>query len=98
MVTLKHPFDGESLHFLAMKILRGEPPAPDPSFSQDLTNLITVMLKKKMELRPKLADILSYDFLLPTVDHVMDAFQIPAYVPPPAHTPRKNIVPNVLAF
>ena len=49
------------------------------------------MLKKKMELRPKLADILSYDFLMPTVDSLMDTFTIPPYVPPPAHTPRRTV-------
>ena len=32
MTTLRHPFDAESLHFLAIKILKGTFPPPDPKY------------------------------------------------------------------
>ena len=54
MVTLKHPFDAESLHFLAVKILNGKYPPPDPRYSKELCDLIRNMLSRDPKGRPTL--------------------------------------------
>merc|ERR1719265_2972379 len=58
MTTLKHPFDAESLHFLAIKILQGQYPDPDPQYSPELVKLIRSMLAKNAHTRPTINEIL----------------------------------------
>lgn len=63
MTTLKHPFDAESLHFLAIKILQGQYPDPDPQYSPDLVKLIRSMLAKSAHGRPSVQEVLAYPIL-----------------------------------
>eukprot|EP00928_Gymnodinium_smaydae_P047337 TRINITY_DN31585_c0_g1_i1.p1 TRINITY_DN31585_c0_g1~~TRINITY_DN31585_c0_g1_i1.p1 ORF type:complete len:554 (-),score=147.92 TRINITY_DN31585_c0_g1_i1:24-1685(-) len=63
MVTLKHPFDADSLVILAGKILRDKYPDPDPMYSQDLKTLIRSMLCKDASQRPNIVAILQEFFL-----------------------------------
>ena len=64
MVTLKHPFDAESLHYLAMKILKGLYPPPHEQYSAEIKSLIKGMLSKRIEDRPSLAEIIALPFLV----------------------------------
>eukprot|EP01066_Platyproteum_vivax_P012639 Platyproteum_vivax@DN5737_c0_g1_i1.p1 len=67
MSTLKHPFDAENLHTLAVKILSGEFPPPSPQYSEDLAHLIKWLLSKNPEDRPSVIEILQQDFMKPFV-------------------------------
>ncbi|OMJ69407.1 hypothetical protein SteCoe_32875 [Stentor coeruleus] len=58
MCCLKPPFDATSLHFLALKIVRGQYPPLNKQFSQPLRNLVTKMLKTDSNQRPTIHEIL----------------------------------------
>jgi NIMA (never in mitosis gene a)-related kinase len=59
LCALKPPFDGTSLHFLGVKITRGQY-SPIPShFSRELKQLIASMLKVDQTQRPNINNILS---------------------------------------
>ena len=55
MCALKPPFDGSSLHFLAMKIVRGNYPPPPSHYSSNLKELIDQMLQVDPLKRPSIA-------------------------------------------
>ena len=56
MCTLRHPFDAESLHFLAVKILTGKYPRLDKRYSPEVVELIDRMLSKAPDKRPALLE------------------------------------------
>ena len=58
LCSLKPPFDASSLHFLALKIVRGVYPPLSKQFSQPLRNLVSKMLKTDPSARPTIHEIL----------------------------------------
>eukprot|EP00930_Biecheleria_cincta_P071170 TRINITY_DN58696_c0_g1_i1.p1 TRINITY_DN58696_c0_g1~~TRINITY_DN58696_c0_g1_i1.p1 ORF type:complete len:502 (-),score=139.47 TRINITY_DN58696_c0_g1_i1:46-1551(-) len=64
MVSLKHPFEAESLVYLAQKILKDTVPDPDAEmYSANLSALIRRMLSKDDSRRPTIVEILRSVFL-----------------------------------
>jgi NIMA (never in mitosis gene a)-related kinase len=63
MCTLKPPFDGQSLHHLALKIARGNYPPPPARYSSDLKGLIASLLAVRSEQRPKVGEVLKLPFI-----------------------------------
>merc|ERR1719453_515596 len=59
-VTLKHPFDADSLVILASKILRDQYPPPDAMYSADLAALIKSMLSKDAHMRPSIHGVFAH--------------------------------------
>ena len=55
MMALKPPFDGQSLHHLALKIARGNYPPPPAQYSTDLKQLLASMLSVDPQRRPKVS-------------------------------------------
>eukprot|EP00391_Amoebophrya_sp_Ameob2_P004114 CAMPEP_0179006994 /NCGR_PEP_ID=MMETSP0795-20121207/14894_1 /TAXON_ID=88552 /ORGANISM="Amoebophrya sp., Strain Ameob2" /LENGTH=873 /DNA_ID=CAMNT_0020701879 /DNA_START=306 /DNA_END=2926 /DNA_ORIENTATION=+ len=76
MTTLKHPFDAESLHFLAVKILNGKYPPPDTRYSTELADLIRKMLLKDPNERPSLLRIVRNPVLRKPVLAVNEKYQL----------------------
>jgi len=58
MCSLKPPFDASSLHFLALKIVRGVYPALPAQYSRDLKALTAKMLATDPQRRPSVHQIL----------------------------------------
>lgn len=58
LCCLKPPFDASSLHFLALKIVKGKYPPVPRQYSQPLRSLIDRLLKIDPEQRPKIHQIL----------------------------------------
>ena len=58
LCSLKPPFDASSLHFLALKIVRGVYQPLSKQLSQPLRNLIAKMLKTDPQARPNIHEIL----------------------------------------
>lgn len=58
LCSLKPPFDASSLHFLALKIVRGVYPPLSKQLSQPLRNLVSKMLKTDPQARPNIHEIL----------------------------------------
>lgn len=56
MLTLRHPFDASSLHFLAVKILNGKYPPP-AGYSEEMGDLVRAMLSREPQHRPTSVDI-----------------------------------------
>merc|ERR1719247_1647328 len=84
LATLKHPFDAESLHFLAIKILNGDFPSPDPMYSPDLETMIRQLLQKEPMARPDLRTLLLSPYLRAAREVVVPRFGIPISVVPDA--------------
>lgn len=59
MCTLKPPFDAQSLHFLAMKIVKGAIPPISGSYSADVRFLVTKLLTRDAERRPNINQLLA---------------------------------------
>merc|ERR1719487_835138 len=81
LTTLKHPFDAESLHFLAIRILKGDFPSPDPMYSPGLEELIRALLRKDPEARPALRDVLADPLIQPARERVVQKFDLPRSLP-----------------
>ena len=63
MVALKKPFSGDNLPMIMKNIITKDIP-PIPSFySENLRNLIKLLLNKDMNARPTVGEILSYPFV-----------------------------------
>jgi NIMA (never in mitosis gene a)-related kinase 1/4/5 len=58
LCTLKPPFNAESLHFLALKIVKGQYPSIPNHFSKEMKNLISVLLSVDPMRRPNITEIL----------------------------------------
>merc|ERR1719421_571259 len=84
LTTLKHPFDAESLHFLAIRILKGDFPSPDPMYSPGLEELIRALLRKDPEARPALRDVLADPLIQPARERVTQKFDLPRSVQEPS--------------
>ncbi|XP_032536815.1 serine/threonine-protein kinase Nek5 isoform X1 [Chiroxiphia lanceolata] len=63
LCTLKHPFEGNSLHELVLKICRGRFHPVSPSYSYDLRILISQLFKISPRDRPSISSILRKPFL-----------------------------------
>jgi NIMA (never in mitosis gene a)-related kinase len=59
MITLKPPFDAPSLHFLAMKIVRGAYTPITGNYSSEIKNLVASLINTNEKLRPDVNKILS---------------------------------------
>jgi NIMA (never in mitosis gene a)-related kinase len=66
IVTLNHAFDATSMKGLVMKILRGNYPPIAKTYSKELTELISSLLKKNPDERPSVNQILSNPYLTVT--------------------------------
>lgn len=70
--TLQHAFDSNCMNGLIMKILRSKH-SPIPSFySPDLRNLVDVLLQKDPKKRPRIHQILNYDFIRKRISNLLD--------------------------
>ena len=63
LCTLKPPFDASSIHFLALKIVRGAYPPIPPHFTKDLKTLVAQMLSIDPMKRPTFSKILRMPFI-----------------------------------
>ncbi|XP_066169331.1 serine/threonine-protein kinase Nek5 [Sylvia atricapilla] len=63
LCALKHPFQGNSLHELVLKICRGRFPPVSPNYSYDLRILISQLFKIPPRDRPSINSILRKPFL-----------------------------------
>ncbi|XP_010285262.1 PREDICTED: serine/threonine-protein kinase Nek5 [Phaethon lepturus] len=63
LCTLKHPFEGNSLHQLVLKICRGRFHPVSPNYSYDLRILISQLFKISPRDRPSINSILRKPFL-----------------------------------
>nr|XP_005305682.1 serine/threonine-protein kinase Nek5 [Chrysemys picta bellii] len=63
LCTLKHPFEGNSLHQLVLKICRGHFIPVSPKYSYDLRILISQLFKISPRDRPSINSILKKSFL-----------------------------------
>nr|KAF6460758.1 NIMA related kinase 5 [Molossus molossus] len=63
LCTLKHPFEGNSLHQLALKICQAHVAPVSPRFSSDLQSLISQLFKVSPQDRPSINSILKRPFL-----------------------------------
>ncbi|XP_009706591.1 PREDICTED: serine/threonine-protein kinase Nek5, partial [Cariama cristata] len=63
LCALKHPFEGDSLHQLVLKICRGHFRPVSPNYSYDLRILISQLFKISPRDRPSISSILRKPFL-----------------------------------
>ncbi|XP_062959539.1 serine/threonine-protein kinase Nek5 [Cynocephalus volans] len=63
LCTLKHPFEGNNLHQLVLKICQAHFAPVSPRFSRDLRSLISQLLKVSPRDRPSVNSILKRPFL-----------------------------------
>lgn len=63
MCTLKHAFDGKNMKALMQKILKGVYPPISSSYSQELANLIKLMLVRDETKRPSVTQILEQPWM-----------------------------------
>lgn len=64
LLCKKPPFDGNSLQFLALKIVRGNYAPISSFYSKDMTELVSKLLKTSALSRPSVNEILSFLFLI----------------------------------
>jgi NIMA (never in mitosis gene a)-related kinase len=63
MLTLKHPFDGRSMQQLVVKICRGNYQPISSRYSQDLKDLVKVMMSLRQGSRPSVNGVLKKKFI-----------------------------------
>ncbi|XP_070376698.1 serine/threonine-protein kinase Nek5 isoform X3 [Equus asinus] len=63
LCTLRHPFEGNNLHQLVLKICQAHFPPVSPRFSRDLQSLISQLFKVSPRDRPSINTILKRPFL-----------------------------------
>lgn len=73
MVTLRHAFDANSMKGLVLKILRGNYPQIPPTYSQDLKDLLALILIKDPAKRPSMRKILEKEFLSKRISKLLTA-------------------------
>ena len=73
MVTLRHAFDANSMKGLVLKILRGNYPQIPPTYSQDLKDLLALILIKDPAKRPSMRKILEKEFLAKRISKLLTA-------------------------
>ena len=67
LCTYKHPFDAKSQGALILKIMRNIPEDINQYYSNELRNLIFLLLEKDSQKRPSCREILKYDFVIDKV-------------------------------
>ena len=67
LCTYKHPFDAKSQGALILKIMRNMPENINQYYSNELRNLIFLLLEKDSQKRPSCIEILKYDFVIDKV-------------------------------
>ena len=67
LCTYKHPFDAKSQGALILKIMRNIPENINQYYSNELRNLIFLLLEKDSQKRPSCIEILKYDFVIDKV-------------------------------
>lgn len=73
-----HPFRGDSLHALAVEILKGNYKQPPTSYSDSLRGLLSTLLAKDPSERPTVLEILHLPFLKP---YILAAAQVTGHNP-----------------
>ncbi|XP_029065574.1 serine/threonine-protein kinase Nek5-like isoform X4 [Monodon monoceros] len=63
LCTLTHPFEGNNLHQLVLKICQARVPPISPRFSHDLQSLISQLFEVSPRARPSISSILKRPFL-----------------------------------
>ena len=63
MATLKHAFSAKNINALMYKILQGKVPPLPSQFSEDLSNLVQLMMARDARQRPSVHDILRMSFI-----------------------------------
>ncbi|XP_073651218.1 serine/threonine-protein kinase Nek5 isoform X6 [Tursiops truncatus] len=63
LCTLRHPFEGNNLHQLVLKICQARVPPISPRFSHDLQSLISQLFEVSPRARPSISSILKRPFL-----------------------------------
>lgn len=72
MCAGRPPFDASSLHFLAMKIIKGQyPPAP-AHYSKELHELIRALLTVNPDKRPTVNQILAHPLIRARIEAFLD--------------------------
>merc|ERR1719421_455245 len=82
LTTLKHPFDAESLHFLAIRILKGDFPSPDPMYSPGLADPLIQPARERVVQKFDLRTLLLSPYLRAAREVVVPRFGIPISVVP----------------
>jgi len=72
LCTLKPPFDASSLHFLALKIVRGVFPPIPSHYSRELKSLVATLLNTDPNKRPNINQILSLPIVRSRIKHFLD--------------------------
>ena len=63
MCSLKPPFRANDMNGLYKRVLKGQYPPIDRSYSQDLSKVLAAMLRVDSKLRPSCAEILEFDYV-----------------------------------
>lgn len=69
MVTLNHAFDAESMKGLVMKILRGNYPPISKTYSKEMSELISRLLRRNPQERPSIDQVLQMPILAVVFPH-----------------------------
>ena len=64
MLCKRPPFDGNSIQFLALKIVRGNFNPIPASYSKEISNVVSILLKTDSLKRPSVNEILSFFSIL----------------------------------
>lgn len=76
MCTLKPPFDASSLHFLAMKIVKGTIPPISSTYSDDLRKLVGLLLTRDPLKRPTINQLLALPIMQSRIKKFLSTNQI----------------------
>lgn len=72
MCALQPPFNAQSLHQLATKIIQGKYAAVPSHFSQSIPNLLEAMLNKDPNKRPNINQILKYPIIAERIKKLLN--------------------------
>jgi len=75
MLTLRHPFDASSLHFLAVKILKGKYPPP-VGYTQAIVDVVDSILSKDPLKRPDLDQIARNPIFSSSIQEVNERYAL----------------------
>ena len=70
LCTFKHPFDAKSQGALILKIMNNTPESINNNYSNELKNLISLLLEKDYEKRPSCREILNLDFVIDKLKNI----------------------------
>ena len=70
LCTFKHPFDAKSQGALILKIMNNTPESINNNYSNELKNLVSLLLEKDFEKRPSCGDILNLDFVIDKLKNI----------------------------